>query len=196
MPLADHSTSGLLTFSSLPRFGSTPAGKAAGAGRQGGTEHPGESVDQYALRIDSLFTRLLAESQRTALPKKPSERFAWEHLKIAVFENGLLPPIRFEQVREEPAHTFASVRNRTRKHASNILHGMNAIKVSSVESTPTTPLKNQLETCLDDVQAAIVSLVEAFKHHKSGRSKTQRRATHGGEGNKVPRRDKTSSKGK
>ena len=73
---------------------------------------------------------------------------------------------------------------------------MNAIKVSSVESTPTTPLKNQLETYLDDIQAAIVSLVEAFKHHKSGRSKTQRRATHGGEGNKVPRRDKTSSKGK
>ena len=29
MPLADHSTPGLLTVSSLPRFGSTPAGKAA-----------------------------------------------------------------------------------------------------------------------------------------------------------------------
>ena len=39
-PLADHSTPGLLTVSpglltvsSLPRFGSTPAGKAAGAGK-------------------------------------------------------------------------------------------------------------------------------------------------------------------
>ena len=30
--------------------------------KQGGTEHPGESVDQSALRISSLFTRLLAES--------------------------------------------------------------------------------------------------------------------------------------
>ena len=65
-------------------------------------------------------------------------------------------------------------------------------------STPTTSLKTQLETRLDDVQATIASsLVEAPKHHKLGRSKTERRAAHVRQDNSVSRCDKTnSSKGK
>ena len=76
--------------------------------RNGGTEHLGESVGQYALPIRSLFTQLLAQSKRTSPSNKPPEMFAWERLKITVFENGLLPLIRIEQVREHPARTFAS----------------------------------------------------------------------------------------
>ena len=85
-------------------------------------KHPGENVDQYALRISSLFTRLLTEAARTTPLGKSPQIFAWERLKIAVFENGLLPAIRLEQIRQDPAHSFASARDRARKHASNNLH--------------------------------------------------------------------------
>ena len=36
--------------------------------RQSDEKHPGENVDQYALRISSLFTRLLTEAARTTPP--------------------------------------------------------------------------------------------------------------------------------
>ena len=155
--------------------------------RQGGTAHPGKKVDQYALRISSIFTRLLAESQRSAYSNKSPEIFALERL---------LPSIRVEQIWKDPTHTFASARDRARKHTSNDLHGVNAANLSSVVPTPTTPLKTQLETRLDDLQATIASLVEAPKHHKCGRSKTKRRAIHVRRENIVSRRDKSSSKGK
>ena len=97
--------------------------------RQRDEKHPGENVDQYALRISSLFTRLLTEAARTRPIEKSSHTFAWERLKIAVFENGLLPAIRLEQIREDPAHSFAAARDRARKHASNNLHGVNVSNV-------------------------------------------------------------------
>ena len=156
--------------------------------KQGGTEHLGESVDQYTLRISSLFTRLLAESQGTAPSNKSSKVFAWERLKTAAFENGLLPSIRTEQIREDSAHSFALARDRAHKHASNILHGVNATNLSLVVSMPPPSLKNQLETRLDDVQATIASLVEVPKH-KRGLSKTERWANHVRQGNSVSRRD-------
>ena len=78
---------------------------------------------------------------------------------------------------------------------SNNLRGVNAINWSSVVSTPLPPLKNQLDTRLDDVLATIASLVEVPKH-KRDRSKTERRAIHVRQDNKVSRRDKSSSKGK
>ena len=61
--------------------------------RQRDEKHPGENVDQYALRISRLFTRLLTEAARTTPIGKSSQIFAWERQKIAVFENGLLPAI-------------------------------------------------------------------------------------------------------
>ena len=100
--------------------------------KQGDMEHPGESVDQYTLCISSFFTRLLAESQRTAPPNKSPKVFAWERLKIAVFEDGLLPSIRIELIREDPAHSFALARDRARKRASNNLHDINATNLSWV----------------------------------------------------------------
>ena len=121
--------------------------------KQGGTEHPGESVDQYALRISSIFTQLLAESQRTTPSNKPPDCFAWERLKIAIFENEFLPSIRIEQIREDPAHTFASARDRARKHAHvKYFHLVNATNLSSVVSTSSPSLK----------------------HHKRGHSKSER----------------------
>ena len=103
--------------------------------RQRDEKDRGENVDQYALRISSLFTRLLTQAARTTPMKKSPHTFAWERLKIAAFENGLLPAIRLEQIREDPAHSFASARDRARKHASNNLHGVNVSNLSSIAST-------------------------------------------------------------
>ena len=105
--------------------------------RQSDEKHPGENVDQHALRISSFFTRLLTEAARTTPQTKSAQIFAWEGL-TAVFENGLLPSIRIEQIREDPANSFSSARDRARKHASNNLHGVNATSLSSV--VPTSPL--------------------------------------------------------
>ena len=80
--------------------------------RQSDEKHPGENVDRYTLRISSLFTRLLTEAARTTPPGKSVQIFAWEKLNIAVFENGLLPAIRLEQIREDPANSFASISER------------------------------------------------------------------------------------
>ena len=104
--------------------------------RQSDEKHPGENVDQYALRISSLFTRLLAEATRTTPPTVSAQIFTWERLEVAVSENRLLSSIIIEQIREDPAHSFASVRYRARKHTSNNLHGVNATNLSSVVSTP------------------------------------------------------------
>ena len=157
----------------------------------------GESIDQYALRTSSIFTRLLGESQCTVPANKFPDIFAWERLKFAVFRNRLLPSIRIEQIREDPAHSFASASDRARKHASNNLHDVNVTNLSSIASTPSPSLKTQLETRLDDVQATIASLVEAPtspKHHKRGHFKTERRAAQGRQDSSVPRRDRSSSK--
>ena len=159
--------------------------------RQRDEKHPGENVDQYALRISSLFTRLLTEAARTTPIGKSPSTFACERLKIALFENGLLPAIRLEQIRENSAHSFASARDRARKHASNNLHGVNNPNLSSVAST-SPALKTQLETRLDNVQATTASIIDAptppRKQHR-GRSKSERQTTQG-------RRDNSSSRGK
>ena len=166
--------------------------------RQSDEKHPGGNVDQYALRISSLFTKLLTEATLTTPPGKSAQIFASERLKIAVFENGLLPAIRLEQIREDPANSFASARDRARKHASNNLHGVNVTNLSSVLST-TPSLKNQLATRLDNVQASIDSLVEAPtppRKQKCGRSKSERQATQGRRDNSASRRERSSSKAK
>ena len=148
--------------------------------RQSDEKHPGEIEDQYALRFCSLFTRLLAEAARTTLPRRNPLRFLLgRDLKIAVFENELLPLIRIEQIPEDSANSFASASDRARKHASNNLHGVNATNLSSIVSTPPT-LKNQLETQFDNVQATIALLVEAPalpRQQKRGRSRLERQAT-------------------
>ena len=69
------------------------------------------------------------------------------------------------------------------------LHDANATNLSSIMSTSSTPLKHQLDTCLDDVQATVASLVEQPRH-KRGRSKIEHPATHVRQNDSLPRRDK------
>ena len=164
--------------------------------RQSDEKYPEENIDQYALRISSLFTRLLTEAVRTTSLGKSPQIFALERFKIDIFENGLLPAIRVEQIREDPAHSFASARGRARRHASNNLHGINVTNLSSVVSTPPAR-KTQLETQLDNVQATIASLIGAptppTKQNR-GRSKSERQATQGRrDNNSVSRRYRSSS---
>ena len=163
--------------------------------RHGGKEHLGESVDQYAFCISSLFTRLLAVSKPTASSTQKSEMFAWECLKLAVFENELLPSIRHEQERRDPVRTFAAARDGSRNHVSNIWDGANSINLSSVVSTPAPILKHQVETRLEVVQGTFVSLVEVSKYHRRGRSKPERRTIHGCLKNSVPQSNMNNSKG-
>ena len=100
---------------------------------------------------------------------------------------------KYERILLVPSHQLGTELENTHQ----IIHGINATNVSLVVSTPTTPLENQLEMRLDDVQTTIASLVEVSKHHKRGRSKTECRTTHGRQDNSVPKRDKSSSsKGK
>ena len=56
-------------------------------------------------------------------------------------------------------------------------------------------LKNRLETRFDDVQATVESLVGS-PDSKGGRSKIELQATLVRQNDSVPRRDKSSSKGK
>ena len=84
---------------------------------------------------------------------------------------------RNEQVRENPVRTLAAARDRERcKHASDYLHRGKTTYLSSVVSVP-IPIKKKLETCLDEIQAIVASLIGGHKHHTRGRSKTERRDT-------------------
>ena len=103
-------------------------------------------VHQYALRINSVFTGLFDESKLAASSTPSPDIFCLGTSEVAVFENRLPPLIRNEQVREDSVRTFAAARDRAHKHASNNLHGVSTIHVSSVVSTPTPVLKNELES--------------------------------------------------
>ena len=133
-------------------------------------------------------------------PERAVQFFACERLKVAVFKkNCLMLSIRTEQIRENLDNSLASARNRACKHALTHLHGVHATNLFSVVSTPPSPLKTQLETRLDDVQATIVSLVEApapRRNHKRGRSKTERRANQSRQDNSVSRRGSSRCKAK
>ncbi|CAM9796911.1 unnamed protein product [Choristocarpus tenellus] len=48
-----------------------------------------------------------------------------EQLKITLMEDGLLPAIRLEQIRDEPANSFAQARDRAKRHEANHLSGNN-----------------------------------------------------------------------
>ncbi|CAM9977973.1 unnamed protein product, partial [Choristocarpus tenellus] len=48
-----------------------------------------------------------------------------EQLKIYLMQDGLLPAIRLEQIRDEPATSFAQARDRAKRHEANNLSGNN-----------------------------------------------------------------------
>ena len=164
----------LTAMFSPPNYLTNLCRKTATVG-QGDKKHLRETVDQYALCITSVSTRLLGESKRTAPPTESPEFFTWKRKKITVFENGFLPAIRKKQVREDLVRTFAAIRDQACKsYASNDLNSVSTTPLSSAVSVRTPILENQLEAYLDEVQATVASLMDRPKYQTRGRSKTER----------------------
>ena len=61
-------------------------------------------------------TRLLAEAARSAPAHLSPHEHAWDVFLTATFENGLLPGIRLDSVREDPPNSFQEARIRAKKH--------------------------------------------------------------------------------
>ena len=83
-----------------------------------------QSTDYFPLTVSGLFSRFLTEAKCVAPTHHTPDAFAWEALKITVYENGFLPSIRNEQIREDLARTLTAVRERARNHESDNLHGV------------------------------------------------------------------------
>ena len=81
----------------------------------------GQSVDTYSLKVTQARTRLLAEAARSAPAHLSPHEHAWDVFLTATFENGLLPGIRLESVREDPPNSFQEARIRAKKHDANNL---------------------------------------------------------------------------
>ena len=80
----------------------------------------GQSVDTYSLKVTQARTRLLAEAARSAPAHLSPHEYAWDVFLTATFENGLLPGIRLESVREDPPNSFQEARIRAKKHEANL----------------------------------------------------------------------------
>ena len=87
-------------------------------------------VGRHILKVTQARTRLLAEAARSAPAHLSPHEYAWDVFLTATFENGLLPGIRLESVREDPPNSFQEARIRAKKHEANNLRGA---------STPTHP---------------------------------------------------------
>lgn len=71
-----------------------------------------------------------------APPHQSADAFAWDILKIVVYENRLLPSISNEQIHDDPVRTFAAAHERGRKYESNFLHDVhNSSHTSGINAT-------------------------------------------------------------
>lgn len=76
-------------------------------------------------------------------------------MKIATFENGLLRPyLRNEQIREDPAKSFAASRGRARKHVLNTMLHADMPHIPAV-GQPTVELLTQAKKKLAEVVTAV-----------------------------------------
>ena len=80
-------------------------------------------VDSYGLRVTQAYARLLAEAKRTAPPNVSPYKHAWQTSLMATFENGLIPPVRVELLREDPSLSYQASRTRAKNHETNALRG-------------------------------------------------------------------------
>ena len=108
----------------------------------------------------------------------------------ATFENGLLPSIRLESIREDPPNTFQEARIRAKKHEANNLRGVSSTAPSTVSSVayPKTP---QLQNSVSSNTAIIKDLKEEIAKLKSAVKQPSNRAANQGSSAK---RARTSDK--
>ena len=150
----------------------------------------GQSVDTYSLKVTQARTRLLAEAARSAPAHLSPHEHAWDVFLTATFENGLLPGIRLESVREDPPNSFQEAHIRAKKHEANNLRGA---------STPTHPTVSavahsgppQLQNTVSSNTATIKDLrAEISKLRSEVKQPTNRATSQGGQ----TKRARTSGK--
>ena len=125
-----------------------------------------QTVDTYSLKVTQARTRLLAEAARSAPSHLSPHEHAWDVFMTATFENGLLPSIKLESIREDPPNTFQEARIRAKKHEANNLRGVSSTAPSTVSAVayPKTP---QLQNSVSSNTAIIKDLKEEIAKLKS-----------------------------
>lgn len=130
------------------------------------------STDYFLLTVSGLFSRFLTEANSAPPPHQTPDAFAWDTLKIAVYENGLLFSNRNEQIRDDPARTFATA------HESTNLHGVHT--ASHISGITTNPAPSQIEPSMVELKAQASALSKKSHHPpRRGRSISRASGTHG-----------------
>ena len=75
----------------------------------------------------------------------------------ATFENGLVPSIRLESIREDPPNTFQEARIRAKKHEANNLRGVSSTAPSTVSAVAYPKIPT----------AAKLGILKYCDHHRS-----------------------------
>lgn len=140
-----------------------------------------QSVDSYALQVSQARTRLLAEAARSAPSHLSPHEHAWDVFMTATFENGLLPGIRLESIREDPPTTFQEARTRAKKHEANNLRGTSPSTPATTVSAVTTPENPQLKNTVSSNSAVIKELKAELSKLKSEKQQTKTRAASQGD---------------
>lgn len=151
-----------------------------------------QTVDSYSLQVTQARTRLLAEAARSAPAHLSPHEHAWDVFMTATFENGLLPGIRLESIREDPPNTFQEARIRAKKHEANNLRGA-ASSTPTTVSAVTRPAPPQLTNKVNSHAATIKSLQEELSTLKDEMKQYESRASSNTHGNS--KRARTSDKG-
>ena len=149
-----------------------------------------QTVDTYSLKVTQARTRLLAEAARSAPAHLSPHEHAWDVSMTATFENGLLPGIRLESIREDPPNTFQEARIRAKKHEANNLRGACSTTPSTV-SAVAYPDPPQLENTVSSNTAVIKDLRAELSKLKSAVQQPGARST---QGTSVNKRARTSGK--
>ena len=149
-----------------------------------------QTVDSYSLKVTQARTRLLAEAARSAPSHLSPHEHAWDVFMTATFENGLLPSIRLESIREDPPNTFQEARIRAKKHEANNLRGVTSSQPATVSSVA-HPEPPQLQNTVSSNTATIKDLQMELSKLKSAVKQPPNRASSQGSNSK---RARTSDK--
>lgn len=138
-------------------------------------QDPKQSVDTYALKVTKARSRLMAEARRLAPAGMTPFEHAWSVFTTASFENGLLPHLRLELIREDPAVSFQESRARAKKHEANNLRGVKPSPDPIPNPTPTAAQTSALSTPQYDqkmalMETTIASLSSSMENLKRGRT--------------------------
>ena len=113
----------------------------------------------------------MAEARRLATAGMSPFEHAWSVFTTASFENGLLPHLRLELVREDPAVSFQESRARAKRHEANNLRGVKPTPDPIPNPTPavaqtsalSTPQYDQKMAAMETTIASLSSSMDNLK---------------------------------